>query len=218
MLKDCETTRQRPRERIVETARDLFRRHGLRGVGVETIAEAAGTNKMTLYRHFSSKDELIVACLSEAAAEIDETWKEFEADHPGDPMAQLQEWVQTAAQCAIDDTRGCDLANAAVELTERDHPARKVIEQFKVNHRNRLAALCAAAKIPQAELLADTLCLLIEGARVSWQSVGLDGPGTRFVAISTAVIASFMKDQPQSKGQPQSACDGKAKRKLERRT
>jgi len=48
-----------PRQRILEAADDLFRRVGIRGVGVEAIAEAAGTNKMTLYRHFESKDELI---------------------------------------------------------------------------------------------------------------------------------------------------------------
>jgi AcrR family transcriptional regulator len=198
MLKRCDTVR-RPRDRIVDAARDLFRRHGLRGVGVETIAEAAGTNKMTLYRHFSSKDDLIVACLSAAAAEAETMWDGFEAAHPGDPMAQLQAWVHLAAECAVGDTRGCDLANAAVELTEHDHPARKVIEQFKINQRNRLAKLCKAAKIPQAELLADALSLLIEGARVSWQSVGLDGPGARFVSISEAVIASFNERPPKRK-------------------
>lgn len=190
-LKSCDTLRQRPRDRIVETARDLFRRHGLRGVGVETIAEAAGTNKMTLYRHFSSKDDLIVACLTEAAAEVSHMWEDFEAHHPGDPRAQLQEWVQSAAECAVDDTRGCDFANAAVELAERDHPARKVVAQFKMDQRNHLADLCKAAKIPQADLLADTLYLLIEGARVSSQSVGNDGPANRFVDICNAVIASF---------------------------
>ncbi|HTJ02903.1 MAG TPA: TetR/AcrR family transcriptional regulator [Methylovirgula sp.] len=191
-LNSCDTPRERrPRERIIETARDLFRRHGLRGVGVETIAEAAGTNKMTLYRHFSSKDDLIVACLSEAAVDLNRMWAEFEADHPGDPMAQLQEWVQGAAECAVMDTRGCDLANAAVELTEIGHPARKVIAQFKIDQRNRLAELCKAAKIPQADLLADTLYLLIEGARVSSQSIPDDGPAHRFIDICNAVIASF---------------------------
>ena len=48
-----------PRERIIAAAADLFHKQGIRGVGVEAIAEAAGTNKMTLYRHFASKDELI---------------------------------------------------------------------------------------------------------------------------------------------------------------
>jgi AcrR family transcriptional regulator len=53
----------RPRDRIVASAQDLFHKHGIRGVGVETIADAAGTNKMTLYRHFDSKDELILEYL-----------------------------------------------------------------------------------------------------------------------------------------------------------
>src|SRR5258707_523483 len=52
-----------PRERILSAAGDLFYHHGIRAVGVEAIAEAAGTNKMTLYRHFSSKDELVAECL-----------------------------------------------------------------------------------------------------------------------------------------------------------
>ena len=55
---------ERPRDRIVACALDLFHRRGIRGVGVETIAEAAGTNKMTLYRHFGSKDDLILEYLN----------------------------------------------------------------------------------------------------------------------------------------------------------
>ena len=55
--------KSRPRDRIVATAREMFHAQGFRGVGVEAIAEAAGTNKMTLYRHFGSTDELIVECL-----------------------------------------------------------------------------------------------------------------------------------------------------------
>jgi AcrR family transcriptional regulator len=190
MLKGCEASRPRPRDRIIETARDLFRRFGLRGVGVDAIAEAAGTNKMTLYRHFVSKDDLIVAYLRESAAESNKVWADFEAAHPGDPRAQLHDWVRAAAACATDG-RGCDIANAAVELTEPDHPARKVIERCKGDHRDRLAELCRAAGIEQPELLADTLTLLIEGARVSWQTVGSEGPAPRFVEIAEAVIASF---------------------------
>jgi len=52
-----------PRERILSAASDLFYRHGIRAVGVETIAEEAKTNKMTLYRHFTSKDELVAQYL-----------------------------------------------------------------------------------------------------------------------------------------------------------
>lgn len=193
MLKGCDASRPRPRDRIVERARHLFRQYGLRGIGVDAIAEAAGTNKMTLYRHFSSKDELIVTCLREVVAETDAMWASFEAAHPNDPMAQLHVWVRRAAECAVAEGRGCDIANAAAELADCDHPARKVIEQFKTDQRERLARLCRDAGIKQAELLADTLSLLIEGARVNWQSVGPDGPGARFVGISEAVIESFSK-------------------------
>src|ERR1700737_2679319 len=80
---------ERPRERIVATARDLFHRHGIRGIGVEAIAEAAGTNKMTLYRHFGSKDDLIIECLRRVATDADAFWAELESAHPGDPLAQL---------------------------------------------------------------------------------------------------------------------------------
>jgi AcrR family transcriptional regulator len=202
MLSRRQRSRLRPRERIVETARDLFRKHGFRGVGVDAIAEAAGSNKMTLYRHFRSKDDLIAACLKEVALEIQTIWDELQAQHPNDPMAQLHAWVGCATACAMTDTRGCDIANAAVELTEADHPARKVIEQVKADHRNRLACLCRAAGIAQAELLADALSLLIEGARVSWQTVGREGPGARFVEISEAVIAHFSNSAAACAAEP----------------
>jgi AcrR family transcriptional regulator len=192
MVKGCDPApRPRPRDRIIETARDLFRKHGFRGVGVDAIAEAASTNKMTLYRHFGSKDDLMVACLREIAAEVETVWDALEAADPGDPMAQLHGWVRRAAEFATADQRGCDIANAAVELAKRDHPARKLIEQLKTTHRSRLVNLCRAAGIEQAGLLADALCLLIEGARVAWQTVGPGGPGASFIEISEAVIASF---------------------------
>src|SRR5258707_11880327 len=83
----------RPRERILLAARDLFHRYGIRGVGVETIAEAAGTNKMTLYRHFDSKDDLIVAYLRGVAAEVDEMWRDFASHPPGGMHGQLKAWL-----------------------------------------------------------------------------------------------------------------------------
>jgi AcrR family transcriptional regulator len=180
-----------PRDRIVATARDMFHRHGIRGIGVDAIAGAAGTNKMTLYRHFGSKDDLIVACLRRVATDADAFWAELESAHPGDPLAQLRGWVRGAAACLASDGRACDMANAAVELSEAGHPARRVIEEFKRAQRDRLARLCRAAGLAQPRLLADTLALLFEGARVSRQSVGRGGPSAKFVQMSEAIIASF---------------------------
>jgi AcrR family transcriptional regulator len=180
-----------PRERIVACAQDLFHRRGIRGVGVETIAETAGTNKMTLYRHFASKDDLVCECLSRKGRKSDEIWAEVEAASPGDPVGQLYGYVRRVATFIAEDERGCDLANAAVELTEAGHPGLKVIEEFKKRQRDRLARLCESAGASQPGLLADTLVLLIEGARVSRLSVGAGGPSANLVRTSEAVIASF---------------------------
>jgi AcrR family transcriptional regulator len=182
-----------PRDRILAAASDLFYRNGIRAVGVEAIAEAAGTNKMTLYRHFSSKDELVAEYLRCLATEAGRFWAELEAANPGDPRAQLRGWLKSMEAHVVDaDQRGCALANAAIELPEKDHPARKVIEQFKVAQRDRLIGLCGAIGIAEPELLADELFLLLEGARVSAQSFGPDGPAARLVRMGEALIASHL--------------------------
>jgi AcrR family transcriptional regulator len=180
----------RPRERIVASAQELFHKHGLRGVGVETIAEAAGTNKMTLYRHFDSKDELILEYLTYKGRKSEETWSEIEQAHPGDPAAQLYAFIEYAARFIAEDDRGCDLANAAVELTEAGHPGLRLIEAFKSRQRQHLADLCAAAGASQPALVADTLILLIEGARVSRRNVGANGPSVNLLQTSRSVLAS----------------------------
>src|SRR5436190_15757201 len=83
-----------PRERILSVAADLFYRQGIRAVGVESIAEAAGTNKMTLYRHFASKDELVAEYLRCLAKKATSSWDKLSAQHAGDPRAQLRAWLK----------------------------------------------------------------------------------------------------------------------------
>jgi AcrR family transcriptional regulator len=179
-----------PRERIVAAACELFYRHGIRAVGVDAIAEAAGTNKMTLYRHFSSKDELVAECLRRVGAKADALWERIESAHPSDARAQLAAWVSAMGEVlAAAGERGCAMCNAAIELPDRTHPARGVIEAFKSAQRDRLVRLCSAAGARQAEPLADELFLLVEGARVSLQSVGPEGPAARFVSMAQAIIA-----------------------------
>jgi len=178
-----------PRERILRAARELFYRDGIGAVSVEAIATAAGTNKMTLYRHFSSKDELVAAYLSELASEGESLWDAASAAHPGDADAQLRYLLKHASQFA-GAGRGCALANAAVELAEPRHPARRVIEAHKRRQRERLVALVRAAGYLKPERVADELFLLVEGARVSLQSVGREGPGSRLYALVQALLES----------------------------
>ncbi|MCC6886933.1 MAG: TetR/AcrR family transcriptional regulator [Hyphomicrobiales bacterium] len=183
-----------PRERIIAVARDLFYRPGIRAVGVDAIAEAAGTNKMTLYRHFESKDALVAEYLRGLAAEKRDVWSALEVAHPGDPRAQLQAWLVEAAHHVSDPkSRGCALANAAVELPEKEHPARCVIEQCKQDSRENLAALCRRAGAEQPELLADQLFMLLEGALVCTQAIGHEGPARNFVDAGRAIIAAHVR-------------------------
>jgi AcrR family transcriptional regulator len=180
-----------PRERILAVASDLFYRHGIRAVGVDSIAEAAGTNKMTLYRHFGSKDELVADYLRRLAAEADKFWDGLEAAHPSDAKAQLRAWLQEMGKAVSSTTeRGCALANAAVELPDRDHPARKVIEEHKNHQRDRLIGLCRDAGGDEPEMLADELFLLLEGAQVCAQSLGPGGPSSRLVSMGEAFMAA----------------------------
>ena len=183
-----------PRERILQAARELFYRDGIRAVGVEAIAAAAGTNKMTLYRQFASKDALVETYLRELAADGDRIWDEVRAQHPQDAGAQLRALLHRVSLFADEfGARGCALANAAVELSERKHPARRIIEEHKRRGRERLVALCREAGYERPESLADEIFLLVEGARVSLQSVGREGPGARLYALAKALLDAAPK-------------------------
>jgi AcrR family transcriptional regulator len=178
-----------PRERILATARELFYRRGIHVVGVDAIAEAAGTNKMTLYRHFASKDMLIAACLRELIREFDGTWETIAAAHAGDPKGQLLAWLRHVCDFKLNEAeRGCGLANAAVELPDKDHPARLVIRDAKTAHRQRLIGLCRDAGLIDPEGLTDEILLLWEGARVMAQSVGSEGLSARLTAMLETLV------------------------------
>jgi AcrR family transcriptional regulator len=77
--------KSRVRDRIMQTASDLFYRRGIRAVGVDTIASEAGTNKMSFYRSFASKDELVAEYLRAEEREAWRWWDETVAAHAGNP-------------------------------------------------------------------------------------------------------------------------------------
>jgi len=187
---DRQGTSHRPRERILAAARELFYRRGIHAVGVDAIAEAAGTNKMTLYRHFASKDALIAACLTDLTQEFEVAWDAIVAAHVGDPEGQLLAWLRHLCDFKEHEAeRGCALANAAVELPDKDHPARRVIRDYKTASRERLIGLCRDARLRDPERLADEVFLIFEGARITAQSVGIEGLSARLAGILEALVA-----------------------------
>jgi AcrR family transcriptional regulator len=182
-----------PRERILIAARDLFHRQGIRAVSVDEVAEAASTNKMTLYRHFESKDALVAEYIRGFGQEWEKDWAAIEAAHPNDPEAQLHAWIEEVDRCLRQgEGRGCPIANAAVEFPEKDHPARVVIEKLKAEQRRRVAGLCNEAGYVDPEQLADAIALLFEGAQIDSQCGGPCGH-TRL----THMIRTLLKSQPK---------------------
>lgn len=179
------------RQRILDAAADLFRRVGIRGVGVEAIAEAAGTNKMTLYRHFASKDELVAEWVRGIVAKKEAEWDDIAAKHPGDPQAQLVDWSRRVAKKFAEmEERGSALMNALAELPEPDHPARRVIDEHRVREHERILRVCREARFPEAELAADQFYMLLEGAQACVQCIGLKRVGEHLMRSVDALIAA----------------------------
>jgi len=178
-----------PRERILDAARDLFYSRGIRCVSVDEIASAAQTNKMTLYRHFESKDLLVAEYLRSMTASALARDEEVMRPYAGNPYAQLRALIEsTGNELQNEVHRGCPMSNAAVEFPEKDHPARIVIEECKANYRTRLVKLCADAGYLEPDRLADELFLLFEGACANVQSQGHGGPGVKFTKMAYALI------------------------------
>jgi hypothetical protein len=103
--------------------------------------------------------------------------------------------------------RGCALANAPVELPDQDHPARRVIREYKTALRERLIIirLCRDAKLADPERLADEVFLLCEGARITAQSVGSEGLSSRLAGMLEALVADHARRGKQGELTPRFA-------------
>jgi AcrR family transcriptional regulator len=183
-----------PRERILEAACQLFYLRGIRNVSVDEIAAAAQTNKMTLYRHFESKDLLVAEYLKKLAQHGESLHQDLERANPGNAYGQLRAWIEFVSKKlnSVQD-RGCPMANAAVEIPEKGHPARAVIEEYKTRQRERMVRVCREAGFVEPERLADELFLIFEGACINVQSVGNCGPGCRFAEMASRLIDSHAR-------------------------
>jgi len=181
--------RPKAAQRIRETARQLFYRQGIRAVGIEEIVQKADANKPSLYRSFSSKDQLAASYLHDYEVSF---WQRLEssiARHQNDARAGLLDFLEGVSQrVQASDYRGCGLTNCAVEYPERNHPARKVTEENKRRFRERLAELAKQMGAPRPQTLGDALMLVIEGAYVTGQIFDDGGPATNVVETATLLI------------------------------
>lgn len=156
--------KSRVRDRIFETACELFYRHGIHGVGVDVIAAEAGSNKMSFYRSFASKDALVTEYLREQEREFWAWWDDAIARHPGDPRRQIEALFEAQLEFANSKScRGCALGNAAVEITDDEDTLSTLVRQYKEKVRRRLHTLARAMHARDAEILGDALMLLMDG-------------------------------------------------------
>jgi AcrR family transcriptional regulator len=164
-MSDVVAERKSARERILDTAQELFCAKGFSNVGVDEVVEASGVAKMTLYKHFESKDLLAAEVLRRRSASFAGWFAGRVRELGATPAARLlacfdalHEWV------AMPNFRGCPFLNAASELARRDHPAFAVVIEHKKQMLAMLTGMCAQAGAERPEALARQLMLLLDGA------------------------------------------------------
>ena len=119
-------------EQLLDAAENLFYRGGIRAISVDAVVERAGVNKMSVYRQFSSKDDLVVAYLTRMDARVRERIECSIAKHPDDPAKALVQSITDLVERASNpDYRGCPFVNVACEFADREHPAREPVARNK---------------------------------------------------------------------------------------
>ncbi|MQA14796.1 MAG: TetR family transcriptional regulator [Pseudonocardiaceae bacterium] len=157
------------RDRILRAAYELFCRFGTRGVGVDTVVAKAKVAKMTLYRHFATKDDLILATLQRREQLWTREWLQDEVSRRADtPAGQMLavfdvfgEWFAAA------ELEGCTFINTMIEFEATDHPVRLASVQHLANIRNFLRDLAAAAGVDDPDGFSRKWHILMKGSIIS---------------------------------------------------
>jgi AcrR family transcriptional regulator len=174
----AETAESQPsaRERILDSAYELFSHKGLRAVGIDEVIEHASVAKATLYRHFSSKDELVLAFLQRREERWTHGWVEREARRRADtPEEQLlaifdlfDEWFRQ------DDFEGCSFINVLLEVGDLDHPVGRASADHLANIRAFIRTLAEEAGLRDPDEFARSWQILMQGSIVQAGESDLD--------------------------------------------
>ncbi|HEY3456018.1 MAG TPA: TetR/AcrR family transcriptional regulator [Bryobacteraceae bacterium] len=177
------------RERILDTAEELFYQEGIRAIGIDTVIERSGVAKMSLYRNFASKEELIAAFLARRNEKYWRWWDGIMARHPESPARQLEDlFAALPERICRPGYRGCSFLNAATEFPDAGHLGRRAALEHYEELRKRLLALCRGIKAPRPKQLANQLLLLIEGAYTAGGILEYQDAAKSVVEASTHLI------------------------------
>jgi AcrR family transcriptional regulator len=183
------STRPQPaRERLLATASRLFHERGFLAVGVDEIVAESGVAKMTLYRHFPSKDDLVVAYLKRADDEFCDWFERALATErdPYDKILAVFNAVAVLAQST--QCHGCTFQISAAEYPDPAHPAHRIAVTHKKEARRQFLTLAKQAGLREPAVLADQLLLLMDGAWVAARMFGRANPARHVAAAAEALL------------------------------
>jgi AcrR family transcriptional regulator len=189
------------RERILETAYELFSRRGVRGVGINEVIDRAHVTKATLYHHFQSKDDLVVAFLDLREERWMRGWVQAEARRRADTAEEellaifdlYDEWFHR------DDYEACSFVNVLLELGS-DHPAGKASIEHLANLRAIVHGLAAEAHLRDTDGFTRSWYILMKGSIVSAAEGYLDA-----AKRAKAMARRLIEDHRPPVGQPAEA-------------
>jgi AcrR family transcriptional regulator len=179
------------RERILAAARDVYLRRGINATGVAELCAEASVSKRTLYQQFAGKDEVIVAYLTDLAADPAYPATAVLRRQDLAPRARLLELYATLTESRRP-LRGCPFVNAAVELADPNHPGRRIIAAYKEEFAERLSALAREAGARGSERVGPQLALLYDGAAARVTLFNSPEPASEAQALAAALLRSVI--------------------------
>lgn len=190
------TVRTPPRERILATAYVLFAHRGVRDVGVDEIIARSGVAKATLYRHFSSKQDLVLAFLARReqlwTVEIVQSQARERAETDADQLLAIFDVF--ADWFARDDFEACSFINVLLEMGP-GHPAGQASIGYLDNIRTFVADLAAGAGVCEPVEFAHSFHILMKGSIVA-AAEGDTAAAYRGQAMARALIAEHLPERP----------------------
>jgi len=182
------------RERILEAAYELFSRQGIRAVGIDSIVASSGVARMTLYRHFASKDALVLAFLERREARWIKDWLQREVElravDPGDRLLAIfdvfDEWFQRP------DFEGCSFINVLLEIAEPGHVVHQASRDYLARIRAFVGELASAAGVADPDAFARQWHILMKGSIVA------AGEGDQLAAQRAQEIGALLLRQKRT--------------------
>ncbi|MEM9615664.1 MAG: TetR/AcrR family transcriptional regulator [Actinomycetota bacterium] len=190
------SSRARPgaRERILDAASGLFYAYGFGAVGIDRIIAEAGVAKASLYHHFATKDDLVVAYLQRTNQQFWE-WIDGEIDPEAPATERLIAIFRAVEQQATSPScRGCTFQVTAGEFPDPAHPAHATAAAHKLEALARFETLAREAGLRDPEALAAALLLLMDGAWAAARMFGDDNHGRNLVGVVETLIAAHALD------------------------